>query len=415
MITSHGPMFRDAVSFSGESTIEGNLGRFRAPQVSFRLDVNLPLTEQIINYAQKEDIPCIKITKNSEISYRLKYELDHGTMVPLYFVNRKFTGYKLVHITYGLLPKLELYRLGMCIKKAVEGSDTKAVLIASGDLSHRLLPDGPYEYSPYGEKFDKELISLLKKGDVLGVFNMNPTMVEEAGECGLRSYYILLGAMHGFSFHGELLAYQGTFGVGYMVMKFSLQESEKDYWQLLLQEENEKFEKKLAEEDIYVRLARDSLTYYLNKGKYLKVPDYVDEDMKKTRRGVFVSLKKNGQLRGCIGTIFPTTENVAEEIIRNAVAAGTEDPRFEPVRKEELKSLDISVDVLTEPEKATRQELDPKKYGVIVRRGFRTGVLLPDLEGVDTVEEQLEIALRKAGINPQDDYTIEKFEVVRHK
>ena len=117
MITSHGPMFRDAVSFSGESTIEGNLGRFRAPQVSFRLDVNLPLTEQIINYAQKEDIPCIKITKNSEISYRLKYELDHGTMVPLYFVNRKFTGYKLVHITYGLLPKLELYRLGMCIKK----------------------------------------------------------------------------------------------------------------------------------------------------------------------------------------------------------------------------------------------------------------------------------------------------------
>src|SRR5690606_36304199 len=133
------------------------------------------------------------------------------------------------------------------------------------------------------------------------------------------------------------------------------------------------------------------------------------------RRGVFVSIKKNGNLRGCIGTIRPVTKNIAQEIIRNAVEAGVYDPRFSPVEEDELPELEFSVDVLTEPVKANKEELDPKKYGVIVRSGHKTGVLLPNLEGVDTVEEQLRIALQKAGISPDEDYDIEKFEVIRHE
>lgn len=416
IVTSHGPLFRDAISLSYENAIDGDLRNFAAPQVKFNLNIDIALTDQIINYAQKENISTVKITGDVAYQYGLNYELDHGTMVPLYFINKKFTDYKLVHITYGLLPKIQLYRFGMCIKKAVEDMDVDAVFIASGDLSHRLSKDGPYEYSPYGKKFDEELITLLQAGDVAGVFNMDETTVKNAGECGLRSYYIMLGAMDGNEIRGELLAYEGTFGVGYMTMKFSVNPTGRDTLSELAGEIKEKHLEKIREEkDLYIRLARESLTHYIVNGDYLEPPSYVPEEMLKNRRGVFVSIKKNGNLRGCIGTIRPVTENIAQEIIRNAVEAGVYDPRFSPVEEDELPELEFSVDVLTEPVKANKEELDPKKYGVIVRSGHKTGVLLPNLEGVDTVEEQLRIALQKAGISPDEDYDIEKFEVIRHE
>ena len=137
--------------------------------------------------------------------------------------------------------------------------------------------------------------------------------------------------------------------------------------------------------------------------------------MLKEKRGVFVSLKKDGDLRGCIGTVFPTYDNIAEEIMRNAIEAGERDPRFNAVVEKELSDIVYSVDVLMPSEKASREMLDPKKYGVIVRSAFRTGLLLPDLSGVDTVDEQISIALKKAGIKENENYSIERFEIIRHK
>jgi AmmeMemoRadiSam system protein A len=134
------------------------------------------------------------------------------------------------------------------------------------------------------------------------------------------------------------------------------------------------------------------------------------------RAGAFVSLKKHGQLRGCIGTTGPTTPSVVTEIIQNAISAATRDPRFNPVQTYELKDLTISVDILSPAEPVTdKSQLDPRIYGVIVRRHGCTGLLLPDLEGVETVEEQLEIACRKAGIDPSQHYTIERFRVIRYE
>lgn len=415
IVTPHGPVFSDAVALSSEENIYGDLGRFGASQIELGLDINLPLTEKIVEYAEKENILTAKITRSSAQSYGIKYELDHGTIVPLYFINKKYTKYKLMHITYGMLSKMQLYKFGMSIKKAVEDSNTNAVFIASGDLSHRLTDDGPYEYSPYGEKFDQEIISLLKNGDVLGIFNMDNTTIEKAGECGLRSFYIMLGAMNNYDIRGNLLAYEGTFGVGYSVMNFSIKESNKDTYSMLVEEKKKSFTQKLENENPYVRLARESLTHNLIYGDYLDVPSYATDEMKLNKRGVFVSIKKEGQLRGCIGTILPTTENVAKEIIRNAVEAGQHDPRFSPIFEDELEMLDFSVDVLTEPQKAYKEELNPRKYGVIVRSGYKSGLLLPDLAGVDTVEQQLDIALQKGGISSHEDYTIERFEVIRYR
>ena len=132
-------------------------------------------------------------------------------------------------------------------------------------------------------------------------------------------------------------------------------------------------------------------------------------------QGTFVSIHKEGLLRGCIGTLVPTTGCVAKEVINNAISACSHDPRFSKVSIDELPYLEISVDVLSESEKIdSPDELDVKRYGVIVSDGRRTGVLLPDLEGVDTVKEQIDIARRKAGISIDDEISIERFEVVRH-
>ncbi len=415
VVTPHGTMFSDAISLSFEKSISGSLKQFRAPEVSMNFDIDLDLTLRIIDKSDENDIPTAKITRNFIKKYGKEYELDHGTMVPLYFIKDKYSSFKLVHITYGGLSPMQLYRFGKGIKVAVEESSKNVVFIASGDLSHRLKDEGPYDYSPFGEKFDSEIINLLTKGDVAGVFNMNCETTEGAGECGLRSYYIMLGAMEGNEIKGELLSYEGTFGVGYAVMKFKLEKSDRDILTEITQEKRKKYNERTSNEDVYVRLARESLTHYLIEGNFMELPNYVTEEMLNNKRGVFVSLKKFGTLRGCIGTIFPVTESVSEEIMRNAIEAGEGDPRFSPVSEGELEDIVFSVDVLTEPVEASKEELNPKKYGVVVRSGRKSGLLLPDLEGVNTIEEQISIVLNKAGIAANENYSIEKFEVIRHK
>lgn len=165
----------------------------------------------------------------------------------------------------------------------------------------------------------------------------------------------------------------------------------------------------------YVALAKQTIEEYVRTGRKPAPPDPVPEDMA-LKAGAFVSLKKAGDLRGCIGTIEPVHDNLALEIISNAIAASTRDPRFPPVSPDELAALDISVDVLSPPEPAAGPEaLDPKRYGVIVRAGRRRGLLLPDIEGVDTVAEQIAICRRKAGIGPDEEVALQRFTVERHK
>lgn len=163
-----------------------------------------------------------------------------------------------------------------------------------------------------------------------------------------------------------------------------------------------------------VELAHKTIEHYVKYNERIDPPETPSEEMKR-QAGVFVSLHKNGELRGCIGTIEPRQPNLTQEVITNAISAATRDPRFPPVSPDELDDLEISVDVLGEPEPIESMEaLDPKEYGVIVESGSRRGLLLPDLEGVDTAEKQISIALRKAWIDPDESYDIYRFRVVRY-
>ncbi|GAI21931.1 unnamed protein product [marine sediment metagenome] len=172
---------------------------------------------------------------------------------------------------------------------------------------------------------------------------------------------------------------------------------------------------KAKEESAYVRLARETIENYIKQGKIITPSLGLPEEMINQKAGVFVSLKKNGNLRGCIGTFMPTQKNIAQEIIKNAISAAVDDPRFSSVNVSELEDLSISVDVLSVPEEVKDiSRLDPKKYGVIVSSGYKKGLLLPDLEGVDTVEYQIDIAKRKAGIYSGEKVKLYRFEVKRY-
>lgn len=169
------------------------------------------------------------------------------------------------------------------------------------------------------------------------------------------------------------------------------------------------------QEDAYVQLARRTIEEHVRTGRAIEVPSGLPEEMYGSRAGVFVSIKEEGRLRGCIGTIQAVQTSIAEEIIHNAISASSQDPRFSPITENELDRLSISVDVLGDMESISSPlQLDVKRYGVVVTKGYKRGLLLPNLEGVDTIAEQIAIAKQKAGIGIMEEADLQRFEVVRH-
>ncbi|MDI3310281.1 MAG: AmmeMemoRadiSam system protein A [Thermoanaerobacterium sp.] len=417
IISPHAYVFSDAVSIDMMEKVEGDLGQFGAYNVKMEFQGDLSLASDIVKNAENEKIPVAKIDDKMINRFKLSKKLDHGSIVPLYFIRKYIDGFKLIRMSYGFLPFEKLYDFGVQIGKSIRESDRNVVFIASGDLSHKLTPDSPNGYTPNGKVFDEKLLNLLRDFKVKEIINMDKELISDAAECGFRSVCVMLGVLDGYKVKTNILSYEGPFGVGYGVAEF-ISES---YTGIGLLDELYKIKKERIDnirksEDAYVKLARESLEYYLKNNRIMSVPNGLPEEMIKTKAGVFVSLHKDGELRGCIGTIYPSKNNIAEEIIRNAVSAGTEDPRFYPVELDELDDIVYSVDVLTKPEPVkSKDELDAKKYGVIVKSGYKSGLLLPDLDGVDTVDQQISIALRKAGIAPDEKYTLERFQVVRHK
>lgn len=408
--TPHSILYSDYFHISPGPSALGNFGRFGAKNVSFLAEYDEPFVEELEALCERRQLEAGTLGEKDR-------SLDHGTMVPRYFINQYLKDYKLVRIGLSGLAVTEHYRLGRYIKETADRLDRRIVIVASGDLSHKLKEDGPYGYAKEGVEFDKRVTKAMREGDFLSLLTFSPDFCEAAAECGLRSFIIMAGALSGLGVEAELLSYEGPFGVGYGVCAYKINgEDDKRHFDIIFKQEQLKQAKdRQKQEDAYVRLARKSLETYIKSGKFIEPPEGLPEEMMKNRAGVFVSLKKYGQLRGCIGTISPVTKSIAREIIRNAVSAGLEDPRFPPVGEEELDDLIISVDVLSEAEPiASMDELDVKRYGVIVSSGRKRGLLLPNLEGVDTVEQQVAIARKKAGIYDNEEIRLERFEVVRH-
>ncbi len=411
VITSpHSVMYSDYFHISPGKRARGSFADFRAGQVKFNEEYDEELVDQICLRAVEEHFPAGTLGERDA-------KLDHGTMVPLWFIRQKYDGFRIVRIGLSGLPLTDHYRLGMMIKEAAEAVNRKVVFVASGDLSHKLQTYGPYGFAPEGPEYDKRIMDVCGRAAFGELLSFDETFCDKAAECGHRSFVIMAGAFDGVSVKAETLSHQDVTGVGYGICTFYPEGEDKErcFLDRFLAEAEQRLTEQADKSDDYVRLARKSLESYVKSRKTISVPGGLPEEMLKTRAGAFVSIHKHGKLRGCIGTIAPTADNVAQEIIRNAISAATKDPRFDPITEDDLKWLEINVDVLGKPEKITSiDELDVKRYGVIVSSGYKRGLLLPDLDGVDTPEEQVAIAMKKGGIRESDHYTLERFEVVRH-
>ena len=407
----HTILYRDYFHIAPGDGAVGDMGRFGAPEVRIHASYDTLLREEIIRRAEAEGIHAGTLGQRDP-------ELDHGVLIPLYYLRKAGVRCPIVRMGLSGFSPLDHYRLGKCVQDAVNALGRRAVFLASGDLSHKLKADGPYGYAPEGPQFDDAVTRTMASGDFLEFLTIDPALCERAAECGLRSFQVMAGALDGLAVEPQLLSHEGTFGVGYAIALFPVtgRDDSRCYEKDYLLAKNDRLATRKASEDPWVKLARRSLETYVKTGQRLtSLPEDLPAEMTTQQAGAFVSLHKNGQLRGCIGTIAPTCDNLAWEIVQNAVSACSRDPRFSPVRPDELDELEYSVDVLGAPEPVdSPAALDPKTYGVIVSCGGRRGLLLPDLDGVDSVEAQLSIALQKGGIRENEPYKIERFMVVRH-
>ena len=410
IITSpHATMYSDYFHISSGHGAKGSFAGFGVPSVRFEEEYDTLLRERICYLADVEDFPAGTLGERDK-------RLDHGTMVPLWFIRKHYSGAKILRIGLSGLPLADHYRLGMIIKEAVELENRRVVFVASGDLSHKLQTYGPYGFAKEGPIYDERIMDVCGRGAFGELFDFDETFCNKAAECGHRSFVIMAGAFDGTAVEVKKYSHQDVTGVGYGICSFH--PGEKDSERHFLNSYLKKQEEKLGNRegmDPYVRLARESLESYILDYEIIDIPDWVPEEMLDRRAGAFVSIHKFGRLRGCIGTIQATRESLAEEIIYNAISASTKDPRFDTIKPDELKWLEINVDVLGEPEDiASEEELDVKRYGVIVSSGYKRGLLLPDLDGVDTVSDQVSIAMQKGGIKPGEKIKLQRFEVVRH-
>ncbi len=414
IISPHATMYADYFHISPGNAATGSFDKFGAPAVRFIEAYDIGLVKEIEVIARKEFLPAGTLGE-------VDRDLDHGTMVPLWFIRKKYKGGNIVRIGLSMLPYTDHYKLGQVIQTAVDKTKRKVVVVASGDLSHKLQSYGPYGYVAEGPVYDQRIMDVCSRAAFGELFNFDEDFCERAAECGHRSFVIMAGCLDGYKVSATKWSHQDVTGVGYGICSFVMGEKDsrrhflKTYYKELQSKMERELEKLCDKEDPYVRLAYKSVISYIMKGQKISVPDDVTSEMLNIRAGAFVSIHKEGKLRGCIGTIGPTMDNVALEIIENAISASTKDPRFSPIKTEELLDLEINVDVLGRPQDISSiEELNVKRYGVIVTSGRKRGLLLPDLEGVDTVEEQVEIAMQKGGISSDEDYTLQRFEVIRH-
>lgn len=414
-LTPHGNVFRDCFSYLRMEKLDGNLADFGQRNIGASLSNDWDMISLVSELAPQKGIEFIGITTEIADHHNLNGRLDHGILVPLYFLQQ--AGMKelpILAISIGMLDKQELYTFGKIIREASDRLGKKVAVVASGDMSHALKEEGPYRFHPDGPRFDQALKQALSEGDFAAVLQIPVEIRENARECGYPSLLVLLGAMDGFKPAQMQLSYEGPFGVGYLTAGFKPGEETEGLLAGLEVQQQAVMAVRRAQESPIVRWARMNLeSSVLHGSKPQLAEDMAYLEMKQA--AAFVSIKKSGQLRGCIGTFLPSYMNLADEVAHNALAAGLKDPRFSPVTGKELAELEYSVDVLGRPEPCCREELDPKKFGVIVTSGHRRGLLLPDLEGVDTVEEQLQIACQKAGISPREKYEIQRFEVQRFR
>jgi AmmeMemoRadiSam system protein A/AmmeMemoRadiSam system protein B len=403
IISPHAPLSPDAFVAYHSQQLHANFANFRAPGTTVEFPIDEELLAGIVTAAARA---------NYEVPALQGHALDHGTSVPLYFLDRNGWQGRVVALGYSFLANEDHLKFGACIRDAAESVGRTVAFIASGDLSHRLKPEAPAGYNPSAYLFDDQVVDALARNTPEQIIDIDPDLRRAAGECGYRSILVALGLTKTLPAACEVLHYEAPFGVGYLVAQLTNANANR-----AIETDSVTLGEHSSLDEELPALARSAVETFIRNGRRVSVPQNAAEILRE-RAACFVSIKtRDGDLRGCIGTIEPAKETLGDELVANAISAATRDPRFTPVVESELPNLKYSVDILSAPEAATIADLDPAVYGVIVEAesGSLRGLLLPDISGVDSVEQQVNIAARKAGIPPGTPLKLWRFRVDRFR
>jgi len=388
LVSPHSPRRAGAFGIWDGATLRGDLARFAAPDAAIELPNDVDLARELRARAAASGIATWSIPAGP---------LDHGAVVPLWFLFEAGWRGPTCVAALPYAGRDDLVGFGRCVAAAVERCGVPAALVASGDMTHRAAPGAPAGYDPRAVEFDRELRALVDGGRLEGIADISGDLRSLAAEDAADAATVVAAA-HDFRPCGnEVLSYEHPFGVGYLVAVFHRGASAP------------------AGIGLLPAVAREAVVAHLEGRAPRDLPAAKGELARRAPVFVTIRTRDSDELRGCIGSLEPRLGDLVQETLDRAVAAATGDPRFQALRRDELAGVSFEVSVLeeTEPVRAAA-ELDPREYGVIVsgERGAR-GILLPDIAGVDTPEQQVAIARQKAGIPPGARIELARFRVVK--
>jgi AmmeMemoRadiSam system protein A/AmmeMemoRadiSam system protein B len=433
LISPHGPRFSDVIPLHDQEAYGGSLNTFGDFETVFEYKKDEAFIRTLLQLNDEEQGKFYRFKREDFERFEIDIKLDHGALVPLYFVQQFYTDFELVLMSDADFDPVSLMKAGRLIEKTAASLQKKVIVIASGDLSHTLSDQGPYHYHPASKVVDQAVVSAFQNNQLLSLASLDYEAVENAGICGLNSLFMLFGVYHNKMYKSNCMSYEGPFGVGYAVAKIA--EISSDYnpnWLKQLsavledkaraqQEKAHSFSRiayEIIKQKVLTGISQivrmQDTSCFVGREKITLTQEAFDQ-LNRPCDGLFVSIKKNGALRGCIGTVIGhDQETCYKQLSYYALQAAYKDPRFDPIDEEELSMLTVEIDLLSKLEAITLPvEHDVKKYGIYIRGEEASGVLLPNLSGVDNPVEQLQIALHKAGISVDEiretyHFTVEK-------
>jgi len=383
LVSPHAPRHQQSWGLVSTQELRGSFG---SPEVDLKVRGSSKAAEAISSAARSYGLSTRELPGDS---------LDHGTLVPLFFVQE--AGYRgPVVVVAPPLPGLQTEVLfGEALREAARSLNEHWAVLASGDMSHRLTLDAPLGYDPRALHFDETFVEFVRAGDLRSAIGIDPGLADTAAEDVIQSTAVAAGAI-AFRARGlKVFSYESPFGVGYL--------------EALLYSDRAEIKHRTPPPGL-LEVARQAIESELRGENF--IPPHFEAPWHDARP-VFVTLRNaQGELRGCIGRTESIHGSLADEVADCATAAATRDYRMPAVELDELAELSIDISILDDPEPVqNRAELDPHRYGVVVTRGLRRGVLLPNVEGIESVADQLRVALQKGGISPAEPYRVERFTV----
>ena len=411
VVSPHAPRLPDAfgvVVAGAPRRLHADFARFGAPDVAFDLAIDDGVAAEVIAAARARDVRVEEIHAPAE--------LDHGAAVPLAFLVEAGLACPVVVVALPWATSHDpLRRFGRALADVAGARPARRVaLVASGDCSHRLIPGAPSGFDPRASEFDRALADAVGRADWDALFAIDPALRARAAEDVVDTLTIAAAAT-GFPRRDvDVLSYEGPFGVGYLVATLPVVEPAGDRPARAPDDAAPARGHDAPTSSSVVDVARDALRAWAHDEPPSPPARIVADD---DAVGAFVTLRDEvtGDLRGCIGRMHLGGRPLPEVVAELAVSAATEDPRFDPVGRDEVDHLKVEVSLLQQPVPVDGvDDLDPKNAGVVVRAGWRQGVLLPDIDGIDDPQTQLRAVLQKARIRPDERYELFRFDARKH-